>query len=167
MPLQNGLHPIDEGTPGVPRTGDQLADIADKLNRNFQIILTQHDQLAGDGLNQTGRRLELDVFNAEVVEVDLAQQGSVDLSTIPAGSALHLTNGSGSAQTLTLNGLSDVAELTTFWVAFTGDNSVTLRLNGGLFLSEYWNPEGNGEIMVSNPTSLQMRKLDKKYWMVI
>lgn len=161
----NGFALIYEGIPGKEDTGDEIAGIADKLNKNFQLALSEQDDLAGKGLRQVGRKLEIDGLDPEVVEVDVSQESAVDLSALVANSALHIYNSSGTPKTLELNSPGGVERLTSFWVAFTGSSAVTLRFNGAQFLNNDLTT-GDGEITLSDPSSLQMRKLNDIYWMV-
>jgi hypothetical protein len=165
--LPNNLELIDEGIPGKEDTGDTLASIVYKLNRNFQLILTQNDKLAGMGLKQVGRRIQLDQLSPSITEVEVPSQTEVDLDTFTSKSTLYIKNPSDNPQTLVFRNLDQVSKGAWFWFAYSGDKTLTIRLEGGLFLNTDIDPDMDGEIHISSPMSHTMQKLDDTHWLII
>lgn len=165
--LPNGLTLIDEGTPGVEESGDDLLTVVNKINNNLRLILTENDNLAGDGIKQVNRRLELVQNTPDIVEVDLSTESSVSLSDLNNNSIIKPLNETGNPKTLILESLSDVKLSYSFWIGYTNQEPLTLRFNGGKFLSDVRNPSFDGEIILHNPSSLKICKLDNVHWMTL
>lgn len=164
--LPNGLVLIDTGKPGQPDSGDSILTLAQKINSNLEVLLTEEDNLAGKGLRQINRKLEVVSDATEVVEVDLSSKGTIDLSELSNNSIIRPVNLQGN-QTLELEGLEIIDIASSFWIAYTEEANLTLRLKGGVFLSPNLDPEMEGEITITTPFSLKTVKLDNLYWMVL
>jgi len=165
--LPNGLTLIDSGTPGVEQSGDELLTLITKINNNLRITLTENDSLAGEGLNQINRRLELIQSSPDIIEVDLSNQSTLSLSDLNNNSIIKPLNGTGEPKTLVLESSSEVIISYAFWVGYVSQEPLTIRLDNGKFLSSVRDPNFEGEIILDNPSSLKICKLDNTHWMVL
>lgn len=160
--LPNGLWLIDPGIVGEPNTGDKIHDQVYKLNQNFEILLTENDQLAGEGLEQYGRKLNLDNPSSELIELDVSNTTEVDLSTVIDGSTLYIKHLGDSDKSLNFLNPGEVDIGTKYTLFFNLEsNSLLNRFNGAQFLPSQPN---SGEILITESKGIKITKLEDELW---
>ena len=164
--LPNGLWKIDEGIVGEEDTGDTLHDLVYKLNKNFEILLTEEDNLAGEGLTQSGRKLNLDQNLSEFIQINVEDQQDLDLSTVVEGSTIYLIK-QDDVPDLTFNflNLSDISIGTEYKLFFNlTSGSLLTHFQGIQFIPPQTN---NGELLITSQSSFIIQKLETELWGLI
>ena len=162
--LANGLWLINFGIVGEPNSGDNISDLVYKLNQNFEIILTNQDNLAGEGLRMAGQKLELDTDYPDFVNLDLEDTSSFDLSTVTNNSTIYIKNTADSTKTLNFLNLGEVAIGNSYSLFFNVVGSIVNHFQGVNFLSPQ---DSAGEIFITESNGLTITKLEDELWGII